>query len=502
MSSILAFAPGDFAHPTDLVMRDALRAMTARLPRVVESREIGLLDFAKEAWQVIEPSTPYVDGWHITAICEHLEAVTRGEIKQLVISMPPRHMKSILVAVMWPCWVWTRNPGFRWIFASYAQSLAVRDSVKCRTIIQSPWFRKHWGEVFDLKSDENQKTKFVNSAEGYRIATSVDGSATGEGGDCIVGDDLIKAKDAYSEPARTSAVTFWRETMHTRINDPRKVKKVLMAQRIHEGDPSGVMLETGSYVHLCLPAEYDPRSTVPVGAPNPLAFTDPRTETGDLLWPDRYGSDVIEATKKALGPWAYAAQFQQSPTPATGGIFKREWLRFHTRATVPKAFDEVFQSWDMSFKRTEDGSYVVGQVWGKAGASFYLLDQIRGRFDFVESKAAVLSLCERWPDAFAKYIEEKANGAAIMSALANEVIGLIPVLPHGTKEARAHAIAPAVQSGNVFFPDAEDYGFAWVADLIAEVTAFPRAPNDDQVDAMTQALAAYITDPLQAMRLN
>jgi len=508
MNTLLHFGPSDFVSAYDIGLADALESATQGMPSDVVCREVSLKDFAKEAWHIVEPATEFIDNWHIDAICDHLEAVYTGDIEQLIISMPPRHMKSLLVAVMWPCWVWTKNPGFKWIFASYAQTLSTRDSVKCRSILQSPWYSKHWGELFKLKRDENLKTKFTNTREGYRIATSVDGSATGEGGDCIVGDDLLKAKDAYSDVARATANTFWNETMHTRINNPKKPKKVLMAQRLHETDVSGVVLkEKGkTYVHLCLPAEYDPLAlaSLPEALPTPLDFVDPRKDlpVGEVLWKDRYPQEVLEKTKEALGPWAYASQMQQTPAPADGGIFKKNWWQYYTHATLPSTFDAVFMSWDMSFKKTTEGSYVVGQVWGKDGPSFYLLDQVRGRWDFVDSKLQFEKLCEKWPEAFAKYVEEKANGAAIISALHNTINGLIPIIPKGTKEARAHAIAPAVRSGNVYLPSEDAYGYGWVDAFVSECTSFPKGANDDQVDCLTQALSEYISDPVARLRIH
>lgn len=496
---LLSFKESDFKDYQERALEEALDAAVSHLPQEIDARRISLKEFIDEAWPIIEPNTKYVSNWHIDAICEHLEAVYRGDISQLVISMPPRHMKSICVAVMFPAWVWTFDPGFRWVFASYAQSLSTRDSIKTRDIIQSPWYRKHWGEVVRIKKDQDQKTKFENTAKGYRIATSVDGSATGEGGDCVVGDDLLKAKDQHSKVKRDAANKFWTDTMSTRQNDPMNPKRILMAQRLHGDDTTGhVLKEVGGYVHLCLSAEYEPKlfKSLPVPAPNPINFEDPREE-GELLWPNRFDEESLTGFKKSLGEYGYAAQFKQIPVPESGGILKRKWFRRWTWETLPASFHEVFQTWDMTFKETEQGSYVVGQVWGKVDANFYLLWQVRGRWDFVDSTKQFVALCEQWPVAFAKYVEEKANGAAIISTLRNKINGLIAVQPQGSKVARTHAIAPSVQAGNVYVP--EEGLVPWIDEFMTEVTLFPNAPNDDQVDAMTQGLSEYISDPMLSL---
>lgn len=497
---ILHFKESDFAPYQQDALAKAIEGCVSHLPQEIDARKISLREFTTEAWPVIEPTTKYVSNWHIDVICDHLEAVYRGDISQLLISMPPRHMKSICVAVMFPAWVWTFHPGFKWLFASYAQNLSTRDSLKTRDIIQSPWYRKHWGSVVKIRKDQDQKTKFENTAKGYRIATSVDGSATGDGGDCVVGDDLLKAKDAHSKVKRDNANKFWTDTMSTRQNDPMHPKRILMAQRLHGDDTTGhILKEVGGYVHLCLPAEYNPKifSMLPESAPNPLKFEDPRTEDKELLWAKRFDQKAIDGFKKSLGQYGYASQFDQTPTPESGGIFKRNWWRRWNFDNLPQSFHEVFQTWDMTFKETEQGSYVVGQVWGKVDADFYLLWQVRGRWDFVDSSKQFVLLCEQWPVSFAKYIEEKANGAAIISSLRNKINGLIAVLPQGSKVARAHAIAPAVQAGNVYVP--EDRLVPWIHDFMTEVTLFPNAANDDQVDAMSQGLSEYINDPMVAL---
>lgn len=442
--------------------------------------ESSLLEFARQAWHVVEPSTPFVAGWHIDAICEHLEAVTRGEIRNLVINMPPRHMKSMLVSVFWPTWEWATRPERRWLFASYAQSLSTRDSLKCRRIIESPWYQRNWGRVYGLTTDQNVKQRFDNTATGYRIAASVGSAITGEGADRLVSDDPHSVREAESEAVRERTLSWWDEVMSTRGNDPRTATRVIVMQRVHESDLSGHVLAQGGYEHLCLPAEYEPRASIETG----IGWRDPRTVEGELLWPERFGPDELADLKVRLGSYAAAGQLQQRPSPAEGGRVKRGWWQ---RYTVPPArFDEVIQSWDMAFKDLKTSDFVVGQVWGRVGAECYLLDQIRGRLDFPATVQAVRDLKAKWPATGALLVEDKANGTAVIATLKSKVPGLIAVNPEGGKQSRIAAVAPFIEAGNVRIPEPERA--PWVGDYVEEHAQFPNGAHDDQVDATSQAL--------------
>ena len=217
----------------------------------------SLREFVRQAWHVVEPATPYIPGWHLDAICDHLEAVSRREIRNLLINMPPRHMKSLAVSVFWPCWEWATWPERKWLFSSYAASLSIRDSLKCRRLIESPWYQANWGDRFQLTGDQNAKQRFENNKSGYRLATSVGGTATGEGGDRIVVDDPHNVNEAESDLVRRGVIDWWDQVMSTRLNDPKTGAKVIVMQRVHEADLAGHVLAQGGYEHLCLPAEYE-----------------------------------------------------------------------------------------------------------------------------------------------------------------------------------------------------------------------------------------------------
>ena len=473
----------------------------AKVDRELATRSLG--EFVRQAWQVIEPRTPFVPGWHIDAIIEHLEAVSRGQIRNLLINVPPRHMKSLLVSVFLPAWEWILHPERRWLYSSYAASLSIRDSVKCRTLIESPWYQRFWGDRFRLAGDQNTKTRFDNDRSGYRIATSVGGAVTGEGGDRIVCDDPHNVQEAESDAIRSATLDWFDQVMSTRVNDPRTASKVVVMQRCHQRDLSGHLLAQGGWEHLCLPAEHEGSK-----CSTSIGFVDPRKAPGELLWPERFGRKEIEELKVSLGSYGSAGQLQQRPSPAGGGIFKRHWFNFYqprganlppvivrlpdgTERTIvaieaPRGVDEQFQSWDCTFKDVATSDYVVGQVWARLGAMFLLGDQVRERMDCPATVRAVRELSQKWPGAIAKLIEDKANGSAVIQMLSHEIAGMIPVNPQGGKIARAAAVSPLVEAGNVYLPHPDSA--PWVRDFIEECVQFPNGAHDDQVDAMTQAL--------------
>jgi predicted phage terminase large subunit-like protein len=452
-------------------------------------------EFVRQAWPIGEPR-PFVAGFHIDAICECWEAVIAGDLRRLIINVPPRHGKSLLASVFGPAWAWINHPELSFLYASYAKELATRDSVRCRRVIESDWYRQRWGHVFELTGDQNLKARFDNDRGGVRLSTSVGGSTTGEGGDILVIDDAHKVEEAQSATQRSSVTDWFDFTLSTRLNDPARGAIVVIAQRLHEDDLCGHLLREGDWEHLCLPAEYEPSH------PHPCA-RDPRTRAGELLWPERVGLAELKRLKTSLGSYGTAGQLQQRPAPDGGGIFKREWWRYYDPEEPLPFLEILVQSWDLAFTGNPDSDYVVGQAWAKIGPNRYLLHQIRRRMHFIESMAAIQEMSawinERFPDrrGHAILIEEAANGAAMIDVLRQELSSIHPITPNGSKELRAQAVSPQIEAGNVWLPgaaNAEGTGFdrsrtpQWVQDFIYEAESFPAASHDDQVDAMAQAL--------------
>ena len=446
----------------------------------------SLKEFIKNSWQTIEPGRDFHDNWHIDAISDHLQAVVEGKIRRLIINIPPRHMKSISVAVALPAWTWAIQPQKRFLFASYASSLSIRDSVKCRRLIDYPWYKTHFGDMFELTTDQNQKQRFENSRTGYRIATSVDGALTGEGGDIIVIDDPHNVREAESSTVREGVLEWWDQAMQTRLNDPKTGAFVLIMQRVHEQDLTGHILANdleGECDHLCLPARYE------IGHPTPtrskLFFTDPRTEEGELLWSDRVDEKTLETLEKSLGSYASAGQLQQRPMPKGGGILKKEWWVPWENEHLPE-IEYILQSWDTAFGTKEKTSYSARTTWGvfrhKGQMNAIVLEMWYDRVTYPElRKIAQDSYEEYQPDAV--LIEKKASGQSLLQDLRIAGVPVLEYLPDRDKQARAHASSALLEDGRIFYPSSRK----WAKDLIDICSAFPAGDNDDIVDTCTQA---------------
>lgn len=446
-------------------------------------QRLTLREFIRAGWPVCEPMTRYMHGWHIDAIGDHLEAVTRGEIRNLVINMPPRHMKSLSVSVFWPMWVWTFQPETRWLFASYAESLAIRDSLKCRRLIQSPWYQRQWGDVFELAGDQNMKSRFENSRTGYRLATGVGGAATGEGGDYVVCDDPHKTNEAESDAMRENVLIWWDETMTTRLNDQKTGRKVIVMQRLHEDDLSGHVLKQGGYELLCLPAEYEAQVYVTA-----IGWHDPRSQEEELLWPERFGRDEIDALKRALGPYGAAGQLQQRPVPRGGGMFKREWFKFvnSTRHDAQRV-----RYWDKAGTEAGHGTtaHTCGVLIAYADGQFVVEDVVRGQWSSGEREAIIKQTAELDERIFGHvrvYVEQEPGSGGKESA-ENTIRGLAGFAIQadrvtGSKEVRAEPFAAQCQGGNVSLLSAD-----WNKEYLDHVCLFPMGVYKDEVDASSGA---------------
>lgn len=469
-------------------------------------REIGLKgslhDFVKIAWDIVEPSQTFFDSWHIGAMCEHYQAIEEGQISKLVVNIPPGCSKSRIAGVFWPVWAWLRDAGLRWGLYSFDGDNTLKSNRDSLAFIQSDWFQERFGHLFNIPARDPAEGNYFNNKGGWRFANSVGGVAMGKHFHRQVIDDPLKPK-AISPVILASTKAWLTGTMNTRwIRGDRHTARALVMQRLHEDDTTAQMLAEGTdVVHLMLPMEFEPaRKCV-----TKIGFQDPRTEAGELLCPKFMTPEVVKELKKTMTEQEIASQLQQSPTAAGGNIFKnadfRYWIkegaptdRFEQQVPprgykpLPTKFDMMWQSWDFTFKDTKTSDFVVGQVWGRLGADFFLLWQMRDRMDFTTSVQAIKNMSALFPKARKKLVEDKANGTAIMNALKGRMFGIEAVEPEGGKEARASACSPLVQSGNVYFPDPDMPGFEWVRPTISEHCSFPFAKNDDTVDATSQAL--------------
>ena len=368
--------------------------------------EESLYAFLKGAWRYID-SSEFTEGWPIEAVAEHLQAVTDGQIRRLIINIPPRCAKSSLTSVAFPAWTWaqtnrghTSGPGVQFLHTSYAQQLSLRDSVKCRRLIESPWYQKMWGDRFKLTSDQNTKTRFDNDKGGSRLSTSVGSALTGEGGNIIVVDDPNAAQEAFSEATIQSTIEWWDSALSTRLNDPKTGAFVVIQQRLGEEDLTGHILskDIGEWTHLCLPMRYewqrhsytvlgidandeeivwqDPRGLDDDGEPlvlvsddgertpaSPEAQIELENKENALLWPERFGEEEVGILERQLGPWAAAGQLQQRPEPKGGGIIKREWWQPWESAIYPN-MDTIIACLDTAYTTKSNNDPSALTIWG------------------------------------------------------------------------------------------------------------------------------------------
>jgi predicted phage terminase large subunit-like protein len=444
-----------------------------------EACKRSLATFVREAWPVFEPGSKYVHGWHIDAICEHLEAVTAGQIDRLLINIPPGTMKSSLVSVFWPAWEWGPKslPHHRIIGASHELGLATRDTRAMRRIIQSDWYQSLWPTP--LVGDQNQKTYYENTHAGWRQACAVS-SMTGRRGHRVIWDDPHSVEAALSDAHRNTALREFQETLPTRVVDPSKSAIIIVMQRLHEADVSGYILENDlGYEHLCLPMEFEPerRCTTSIG------FTDPRTTEGELLFPERFPAGVVERDKKVMGTYATAGQFQQRPAPRTGGFFaweKLEIVRAHP------ALKRIVRYWDKA-GTDGGGAFTAGLKMGEGEDGYwYVLDVVRGQWAAGKREPVIRQTAEMDGKEVHGWIEQEpgSGGKESAESTVRNLAGFTYRAERATgdKAVRAEPYAVQVEAGNIKLLAGE-----WNQAFIDEHKSFPAGKYKDQIDAASGA---------------
>jgi predicted phage terminase large subunit-like protein len=448
---------------------------------------LSLADFAQRAWRVLEPAAELKWGWLLNAICRHLEAVTEGTINRLLMNVPPGSMKSLLTGVIWPAWEWGPRgmPHMRYVGTAHEEQLAIRDSRRCRDLIKSDWYQELW--PIELLADLDGKREFGNTGKGIRQARSFT-SMTGVRGDRIILDDPISADSANSTAKLEAARIAFTETLPTRINNEKSAIVVIM-QRLHEKDVSGVILEMGlPYVHLCIPMRFDPahRCTTSIG------WTDPRTKPGELMFPERFGESQVAELERTLGSYGSAGQLQQRPAPRGGGIIRLEWFQYWRN--LPQLEFRVITV-DTAQKTAEANDYSVLQCWARSTVGHaIMIDQIRGKWEAPELLVQARSF---WIKHIASpipihqkatlrgmYVEDKVSGTGLIQTLRREGVPVLPLQRHKDKISRGHDASPFIESGNVLLPE----DAPWLSDFLAEVESFPSGTHDDQIDPMLDAI--------------
>lgn len=447
--------------------------------------------FIREAFSIINPGTEFISNWHIDLICHRLHKVYVGELKRLIINIPPRSLKSTIVSVCWPAWIMGNNPSKRIICASYSQHLSDKLSIESRHLLKSSFFKDIFPRV-KIVPDQNKKNKFILSERGFRFATSVGGTTTGEGGDILILDDPHNALDANSPKKRQKTIDWFRQSFLSRLDDKKSGVVVIVMQRLHQQDLTGFLLENNlqEWEVLKIPILADEDIHYAYGE-NSYNF-----KRNELLYQGHDKIDDIEKLRNAVGSYAFNAQYMQNPLAIGSGMLKSAWLSYYH--TAPRTMMEVIQSWDTAIKSGDGNSYTVCTTWCNNEGKFYLLDVYRGRVEYPELKRKIVDLYQKWQPKKV-LIEDKASGQAILQDLRQDhwTIPLISVQVHKDKFTRFASITTLFECGRVLIPE----NIFWKNEYEQELLSFPNSPNDDQVDSTSQYLNYMMTNILKFPRI-
>lgn len=493
--------------------------------RAIEKRkcEMSLAEFVKRAWHVIEPGQPYVHGWHIDFICAHLEAITNGVLNddgtfynRLLVNVPPGTMKSLLIGVFWPAWEWgpRGKPHMRYVCASHSLDLAIRDSLRMRRLVTDEWYQGHWGDVVKITGDQNAKAKFETTATGYRQACAFSG-VTGHRGDRVLVDDPHSVDDANSDAKRESATALFKEAITSRLNNPDESAIVVVMQRLHEQDVSGVILDNDmGYDHIMLPMRFDPNRACVTR----LGYADPREIDGELLFEDRFPLHVVERDEAAMGPYATAGQYAQSPEPRGGGIVKDSWWKLWDRNEYP-GIEYIVASLDTAYTEKSENDPSALTIWGLfsapgetattrsvdrygrtiematsyqsealgATSKVMMMYAWQGKLNIGDLVVKVEEICSRMRVDLL-LIENKAAGHSVAQEIRrvfNSASFAVQMYDPKTldKVARLYSIQHLFSEGMIYAPNKD-----WAEMVIRQVSSFPRGKHDDLVDTVSMGL--------------
>jgi predicted phage terminase large subunit-like protein len=438
------------------------------------------MSFIQCAFDELNPQTSFICGPHIELIASKLEACRRGEIRRLIINLPPRNLKSQCVSVAFVAWLLGHAPALRVICASYGQDLAGKFARDTRNVMMSPWYEA----LFSTRiSDRQAVHDFETTAMGGRMATSVGGVITGRGADFIILDDPLKPEEALSETQRDGVNEWFDNTLLSRLNDKATGCIVIVMQRLHQNDLVGHVMGRDEWEVLSFPviAESDTVDKIE----SPFGARMFRRQKGDVLHPERESLETILKIRLQIGEYNFASQYQQNPTPLGGTIVKREWLRYYEPGAEPARFGFLVQSWDTANKVGELNDYSVCTTWGVNRPDIYLIDVFRKRLNFPDLKRAVIELRHRFRP-HTVLVEDKASGTQLIQELKGDCPSVRPYLPPaGTdKLMRLYSQTTYFENGRVFLRRPAP----WLDEYIAELTGFPGGRHDDQVDSTTQFL--------------
>lgn len=424
--------------------------------------------FLHKSFNTINPGISYINNWHLIVISDYLEQVKNGSIKKLIINMPPRALKSVCVSVAFPAWLLSHNPALRIIAASYSQTLSIKHSLDCKLIILSDWYKKLFPKTI-LSNKHNQKSKFLTTQNGFRFATSIGGSVTGEGGDVLIIDDPHNPTYIHSKKIRHKVIDWYEQTFASRLNDQNNGKIILVMQRLHEEDLAGHLLKkSSSDWHLL---------KIPAIADRDYIFNNYIFKEGEILY--THLTEYFSHLSSEIGIENFSAQYLQKPLTNNKSFLNFKDLTFYEKEAE---YSFIIQSWDTAIKITENCDYSVCTTWGIASCGYYLLDLFRQKITYNELKQAVKILAEKYTPQFI-LIEDKASGQNLIQDAKRETnCNIIGITPRGDKITRFICQTPDFYQKRVLLPQNK------YPELIEEITNFPNSKHDDIIDSISQFL--------------
>jgi len=440
------------------------------------------VSFFRKVFHTVYPEKAYMHGDHINLLCMRLIRGLQEDQTKLIINLPPRSLKSLLVSVALPAYLLGRKPGTQILVVSYSDVLGKTLTDQFRRVIEADWYRALFP---DLKFTINTDNKAVTHRNGFRHAISVGGSLTGVGGDIIILDDPMKPDEAASEMQRESVKNWFSQTLYSRINEKQKSRIILVMQRLHQDDLSGFLLERGGFDHICLPAIAETEICLPISPKRTFV-----RQPGQALHPERESLKELERIKLMLGSQIFAAQYLQQPVPSQGNMVRREWIHYFQPQERPTEFSEIVQSWDTASKPGDENDWSVGLTLGIHDERIYILDVVRGKWEYPDLERQVIIFAERWQPTRI-LIEDAGVGTGLIASMKKLTRwNILERRPQGSKESRVYAQTGCLEGGRVLFPAEAP----WLADLVTELLAFPNAKHDDQVDSLMQMLTWFNTD--------
>jgi len=450
-----------------------------------------LYAFLQAFFPTVSTQGPLLLNWHLEAMTAALTKVMRGETRRLIITIPPRSLKSICASVAFPAFVLGHDPSQRIICVSYSEVLARNHANDCRALMRALLYRRLFPAT-RISSTKDTELEFRTRAGGFRLATSVGGTLTGRGGNLIIIDDPMKPQDALSETARGSVWQWYANTLLPRLDSKVKGSIIVVMQRLHPEDLVGHLLEQGAWEHLNLRAIAEVEEEIALGGE-----WIHRRLPGSVLHPEREPLEALAELKRTMGSRDFEAQYQQRPIPIGGNLVKWEWFRFYDDPPAPQRGDRLIVSWDTAMTRGELSNYSACVVVLVRGETVFVLDVFRARLEYPELKRKVIDIHQRWRGLTTKYeliIENKGSGMSLIQELKREDIHAIAIVPEGDKAMRMNGQTAHIEAGAVLLPRRAH----WLDEFRHEISAFPASRDDDQVDPFSQALKRAYEIPYQS----